>query len=138
MLSKQYHHDVCRLLVFLAVCDLVYMLRYVLYMMYMLYTLYILSSVFIFSVPVLVPRLATSRAFCHLITFLLPLAHLSLSGRWPCYRRTKQYSTVQYSTVQCPGSILLTICLSLERFITVCFPYFKLVHRCVVSCCYQN
>ena len=103
MLSKQYHHDVCRLLVFLAVCDLVYMLRYVLYTLYMLYmqyTLYILSSVFIFSVPVLVPRLATSRAFCHLITFLLPLAHTSLSGRWPCCRRTKQYSTVQYSTVQ--------------------------------------
>ena len=72
---------------FLAVCDLVYMLRYVLYMVYMLYTLYTLymrSSVFIFSVPVLVPRLATSRAFCHLISFLLPLAHLSLSGRWPC------------------------------------------------------
>ena len=71
------------MLVFLAVCDLVYMLRYVLYMVYMLYTLYMLSSVFIFSVPVLVPRLATSRAFCHLISFLLPLAHLSLSGRWP-------------------------------------------------------
>ena len=38
MLSKQYHHDVCRLLVFLAVCDLVYMLRYVLNMLYMVYT----------------------------------------------------------------------------------------------------
>ena len=71
------------MLVFLAVCDLVYMLRYVLYMMYMVYTVYLLSSVFIFSVPVLVPGLATSRAFCHLISFLLPLAHLSLSGRWP-------------------------------------------------------
>ena len=68
---------------FLAVCDLVYMLRYVLYMVYTLYTVYMLSSVFIFSVPVLVPGLATSRAFCHLIPFLLPLALLSLSGRWP-------------------------------------------------------
>ena len=27
------------------------------------------------------------------------------------------------------GSILLTICLALERYITVCFPYFKIRHR---------
>ena len=46
----------CRLLVFLAVCDLVYMLRYVLYMLYMMLNLYMmphrmLSSIVLVSAP---------------------------------------------------------------------------------------
>ena len=67
--------------------------------------LYLSSALLIFSVPLLWPLVSTTWTFTTLITVLLPLAHITLNG-----------------------SILLTMCLALERYITVCFPFFKLSH----------
>ena len=68
--------------------------------------LYLSSAVLVFSIPLLWPSVSTTWTFTRLITVLLPVAHIALNG-----------------------SILLTMCLALERYITVCFPFFRLRHR---------
>jgi hypothetical protein len=67
---------------------------------------YMSSSLFIFSLPILWPQVANTFFFTHSITILLPTAHIGLDG-----------------------SILLTMSLALERFITVCYPFLKVRHR---------
>ena len=44
-------------------------------------TLYLTSALLIFSVPLLWPRVATTWTFTNMITFLLPVAHITLNGR---------------------------------------------------------
>ena len=86
---------------------------------------YIVCSCFIFSVPALAPGTGTSFAFCYLITAMLPLAHVGLNG-W--LSDMSLFASIKKMLLS-EGSILLTICLALERYITVCFPYFKIGHR---------
>ena len=44
-------------------------------------TLYLISALLIFSVPLLWPRVATTWTFTIMITYLLPVAHITLNGR---------------------------------------------------------
>ena len=86
-------------------------------------TLYLSSALVIFSVPLLWPRVENTWTFTNLITVLLPAAHISLNGKdW-----TGATNILRLMIVS--ASILLTMCLALERWITVCFPFFKLRHR---------
>ena len=44
-------------------------------------TIYLASSLFIFSLPLLTPRIAQTYIFTHAITVLLPTAHMGINGK---------------------------------------------------------
>ena len=53
-------------------------------------TIYLASSLFIFSLPLLTPRIAQTYIFTNAITVLLPTAHMGINGKvgyWPCLVR---------------------------------------------------
>ena len=83
--------------------------------------MYLFSSLFLFSAPHFWPAITETFIFTHAITLLLPLAHIGLTGMIIG-------TYIRSLTSLYPGSIILTMCLALERFITVCHPFYKLNH----------
>ena len=108
-------------------------------------TVYLSSALVIFSIPILWPEISVTKVFTHLITVLLPTAHIGLNGEiirvklnnnkfmiiLPENKFKKQFvhGSCQPLTSKIEGSILLTVSLALERYITVCFPFFKHRHK---------
>ena len=41
---------------------------------------YLSSALVIFSIPILWPQISVTMVFTHLITYLLPIAHIGLNG----------------------------------------------------------
>ncbi|XP_023341605.1 FMRFamide receptor [Eurytemora carolleeae] len=68
--------------------------------------LYLIASLLLFSVPLIWNAAPSHPAFTKSIPFILPTAHIGMTG-----------------------SIYLTISLAVERYITVCHPFFKLSHN---------
>ncbi|XP_023347416.1 FMRFamide receptor [Eurytemora carolleeae] len=67
--------------------------------------LYIVTSILLFGIPSLYPAVYNQSTFKHLVPILLPLIHVGLTG-----------------------SIYLTVAIALERYTTVCHPFFKISH----------
>ncbi len=63
---------------------------------------YITVSAFIFSLPQFAPGFNTTRAYTHALPFVLPFAQIGLTG-----------------------SIYLTCAVTLERYFTVCHPFYR-------------
>ncbi len=66
---------------------------------------YICVSAFIFSLPQFAPGFNTTFAYTHTLPFVLPLAQIGLTG-----------------------SIYLTCAVTLERYFTVCHPFYRFNH----------
>ena len=62
---------------------------------------YLVLAMVMFGLPQLVPSIQQSRLFLYMIPHLLPLAHISLTG-----------------------AIYFTIAITIERYTTVCHPFF--------------
>ena len=63
---------------------------------------YLVLAMVMFGLPQLVPFIKQTRLFLYMIPHLLPLAHISLTG-----------------------SIFFTLAITIERYTTVCHPFFK-------------
>ncbi len=63
---------------------------------------YIAVSAFIFSLPQFAPGFNATLAYTHALPFVLPLAQIGLTG-----------------------SIYLTCAITLERYFTVCHPFYR-------------
>ena len=68
--------------------------------------IYICLSITIFSMPSLMPSLWTNSTYLHMIPMLLPLAKVGLSG-----------------------SIYFTMAIAVERYCTVCHPFWKVRNK---------
>ena len=64
--------------------------------------LYISMSIMIFSIPSIFPTMWTSTTYLYMITICLPIAQVGMSG-----------------------SIYLTLAIAMERYSTVCHPFWK-------------
>ena len=64
--------------------------------------LYLVLAMVMFGLPQFFPFIQDTRLFLYLIPHLLPLAHISLTG-----------------------SIYFTLAITIERYTTVCHPFFK-------------
>ena len=67
---------------------------------------YIKMSILMFSVPQIAPYTSNMEQYLRMITLLLPLAHISLTG-----------------------SIYFTLAITIERYLTVCHPFYKVSFR---------
>lgn len=68
--------------------------------------LYVLLNIFLFGVPSIFKQITTTSYYNHMVPILLPLAQMCLTG-----------------------SIYLTLAIAIERYTTVCHPFFKVSHR---------
>ena len=68
--------------------------------------IYVCLSITIFSMPSLFPSLWTSSTYLHMIPILLPMAQVGLSG-----------------------SIYFTLAIAVERYCTVCHPFWKVMNQ---------
>jgi len=69
-------------------------------------SLYIICAVTLFSVPHIFPNVSSSYQYKVIVTWFLPFAHVALTG-----------------------SIYLTLSITLERYTTVCHPFFKYQYK---------
>lgn len=68
-------------------------------------SLYIASQIFIFTVPKVFTSVSSSLVFTSLVTWVLPLAHILMTA-----------------------NIYLTLAITIERYTTVCHPFYKISH----------
>jgi len=68
-------------------------------------SLYIASQIFIFSVPKVFTSVSSTLVFTSLVTYILPLAHILMTA-----------------------NIYLTLAITIERYTTVCHPFYKISH----------
>ena len=66
--------------------------------------LYVAMSIMIFSIPTIFPTIWSSTIYLYVITICLPIAQVGMSG-----------------------SIYLTVAIAVERYSTVCHPFWKVM-----------
>ena len=82
---------------------------------------YLMASMMIFSLPLLWPFLVID-IFTYSIPFLLPIAHIAMTGH------LSNTSIITNTIRIISGSIYTTMAVAIERYITVCHPFFKISH----------
>jgi hypothetical protein len=85
-----------------------------------------MASMMIFSLPLLWPSLvidSDSVRFTYSIPFLLPIAHIAMTGH------TNNTSLISLTNCIISGSIYTTMAVAIERYFTVCHPFFKISHN---------
>ena len=93
------------------------------------FQMYLLCSLAIFSLPLLWPSLPAHRLYTLSIPILLPIAHMGLTGVSLENTNLLGNSIPSQSRVFVSGSIYTMMAVAIERYITVCHPFFKITHN---------
>ena len=70
--------------------------------------------------------MAATSLFKKCATYILPLAHVALTGK-PEHDESK-YQEYKHESL-CSASIYLTLAIAVERYVTVCHPFFKVSNQ---------